>query len=162
MSKPPKPATDHNEMKLMTLLSFIAIYFRSQHYETPCTNANLALLHLLDSYLHLSCNYAYHYCSSNAHAKKTQKILQFSKQKNTLKSADSWYFMERRGSSRRRINVQALKKVLTSFELQQRWCASSHKFVQSGGILFEAAIIFSGNSVSIPSPKSFEKVSETD
>ena len=73
---------------------------------------------------------------------KTQKILQFSKQKNTLKSADSWYFMERRGSSRRRINVQALKKVLTSFELQQRWCASSHKFAQLGGILFEVAITY--------------------
>ena len=67
-------------------------------------------LKVLDSYLHLSCNHTYHYCSGNAHAKKTQKILQFSKQKNTLKSAESWYFMERRSSSRRRINVQALKK----------------------------------------------------
>ena len=76
--------------------------------------------------------------------KDTKDFVIFKTKKNTLKSADSWYFMERRGSSRRRINVQALKKVLTSFELQQRWCASSHKFAQLGEILFGIAIIFSG------------------
>ena len=76
--------------------------------------------------------------------RKDTKDFAIFKTKNTLKSADSWYFMERRGSSRRRINVQALKKVLTSFELQQRWCASSHKFAQLGRILFGVAVIFSG------------------
>ena len=35
--KPPEPAMDHHSMKLMILLPFIAIYFRSFRYETPCT-----------------------------------------------------------------------------------------------------------------------------
>ena len=37
ISNPPEPAMDHNSIKLMTLLPFIAIYFRSFRYETPCT-----------------------------------------------------------------------------------------------------------------------------
>ena len=36
ISNPPEPAMDHNSIKLMILLPFIAIYFRSFHYETPC------------------------------------------------------------------------------------------------------------------------------
>ena len=37
ISKPPEPAMSHNSMKLMVLLPFIAIYFRSKHYETLCS-----------------------------------------------------------------------------------------------------------------------------
>ena len=37
ISNPHEPALDHNSTKLMILLPFIAIYFRSMRYETPCT-----------------------------------------------------------------------------------------------------------------------------
>ena len=37
ISNPTKPAMDHNSINLMILLPFIAIYFRSLRYETPCT-----------------------------------------------------------------------------------------------------------------------------
>ena len=37
ISNPPEPAMDHDSLKLMILLPFIAIYFRSFRYETPCT-----------------------------------------------------------------------------------------------------------------------------
>ena len=37
ISNPPKPAMDHNSIKLMVLLPAIAIHFRSFRYETPCT-----------------------------------------------------------------------------------------------------------------------------
>ena len=37
ISNPPEPAMDHNSIKLMILLPFIAIYFRSFRYETPCS-----------------------------------------------------------------------------------------------------------------------------
>ena len=36
ISNPPEPAMDHDSLKLMILLPFIAIYFRSFRYETPC------------------------------------------------------------------------------------------------------------------------------
>ena len=36
ISNPPEPAMDHDSLKLMILLPFIAIYFRSLRYETPC------------------------------------------------------------------------------------------------------------------------------
>ena len=36
ISNPPKPAMDHNSIKLMVLLPAIAIHFRSFRYETPC------------------------------------------------------------------------------------------------------------------------------
>ena len=38
ISNPPEPAMDHDSLKLMILLPFIAIYFRSFGYETPCIN----------------------------------------------------------------------------------------------------------------------------
>ena len=37
ISKPPEPAMSHNSMKLMVFQPFIAIYFRSKHYETLCS-----------------------------------------------------------------------------------------------------------------------------
>jgi hypothetical protein len=33
ISNPPEPAMDHNSIKLMILLPFIAIYFRSLRYD---------------------------------------------------------------------------------------------------------------------------------
>ena len=35
ISNPPEPAMDHNSIKYMIFLPFIAIYFRLQRYETP-------------------------------------------------------------------------------------------------------------------------------
>ena len=37
ISNPPEPAMDHDSLKLMILLPFIAIYYRSLRYETPCS-----------------------------------------------------------------------------------------------------------------------------
>ena len=51
ISNPPEPAMDHNSIKLMILLPFIAIYFRSFRYETPCIMilCCVAVCHLLRS-----------------------------------------------------------------------------------------------------------------
>ena len=38
ISNPPEPAMDHNSIKSMILLPFIAIYFRSFRYETPVSD----------------------------------------------------------------------------------------------------------------------------
>ena len=46
ISNPPEPAMDHNSIKLMILLPFIAIYFRSFRYETPCTLWNENEMHI--------------------------------------------------------------------------------------------------------------------
>ena len=46
MSKPPEPAMDHDSIKSMILLPFIAVYFRSYRYETPCSAGIWGLQHL--------------------------------------------------------------------------------------------------------------------
>ena len=43
ISNPPEPAMDHDSLKLMILLPFIAIYFRSLRYEALCRILQLTL-----------------------------------------------------------------------------------------------------------------------
>ena len=38
MVKPPEPTSHHNSRKYLILLPLRAIYFRSLHYETPCSS----------------------------------------------------------------------------------------------------------------------------